>query len=149
MTGLLPFNRKSIYFPRASMGFDDFYNMLDDFFSDSVMPRSFIRDSFRIDIEDKEAEYLIEADLPGVRKEEIDLHADGETLCITVNRSEEDTKGDRNYMHRERHTSTTCRRIRLSGANMDDIQAKLENGVLSVLVPKTVKESGARKIEIQ
>ena len=50
MTGLVPFNRKNTNL--LSSGFEDFYNMLDDFFSDSWSPRrSLARDTFKINVQ--------------------------------------------------------------------------------------------------
>jgi len=70
MASLIPFNRKSANIARGgAAGFEDFYNMLDDFFSDGLSPaRSLLRDTFKIDIEDKAEEYRIEAEIPGVKK---------------------------------------------------------------------------------
>jgi len=109
--------------------------MLNDFFGDSLMSpgRSLLRDTFKIDIDETEQDYRVEAELPGVAKEEIDLNADDKSLCITVNRTEE---VKRNFIHRERRFISMSRRVRLAGANLDDIKAKLEDGVLTVTIPK-------------
>jgi len=150
MAGLIPFNRKSTGLTNAGAGFNDFYNMLDDFFSDGMMlNRSLARDTFKIDIEDKESEFLIEAELPGVKKEEVDLNVEGDYLCISVNRSEEVNKDGKNYIHRERRSSSMSRSIGLKGAKLDEIKAKLDNGVLSVSIPKDVKSGASRKIDIE
>ena len=149
MAGLIPFNRKNTGIANAGTGFD-FYNMIDDFFSDSLLPnRNLMRDTFKLDIEDKENEYLIEAELPGVKKEEVDLNVEGDYLCISVNRSEEVNKDGKNYLHRERRSSSMSRSINLKGARMDEIKAKLDNGVLSVSIPKDVKTNASRKIDIE
>jgi len=130
-------------------GFNDFYNMLDDFFSGSMSPtRSLTRDTFKIDIEDKEDAFVVEAELPGIQKDEIDLSFEEDMLSITVNRKEEVNKDEKNYIHRERRSTSMSRRIRLSGANLDDISAKLDEGVLSINIPKAVKPNTTRKIEI-
>ena len=67
MAGLVPFNRKITN--TLSNGFEDFYNMLDDFFTDNLPTRrSLDRDTFKIDVEEKEKEYQVKAELPGVKK---------------------------------------------------------------------------------
>ena len=150
MAALIPFNKKNNNLTRTDTGFDSFYNMLDDFFSDNFAPsRNLAKDTFKIDIEEKENEYLIEAELPGVKKEEIDLNIEEDTLCITVNRSEETNKDGKNYIHRERRVSSMSRRIRLADAKLDEIKAKLDNGVLAVTIPKDVKTNTSRKIDIE
>ena len=152
MAALVPFNRRNGNLTRTGtgVGFENFYNMLDDFFGDSAMPnRNLLRDTFKIDIEETEKEYLVEAELPGIKKEEIDLNIEEDTLSITVNRSEEANKEGKNYIHRERRISSMSRRIRLAEANLSEINAKLNDGVLTVTIPKAEKISTLRKIEIE
>ena len=154
MSGLIPFSnpfkRKNTSLAHTATGFEDFYNMLDDFFRDGMMPsRSLLRDTFKIDIEERESEYLIEAELPGIKKEDIHLNIEDESLCITVDHSEEVSNEGKNYIHRERRVSSMSRRVRLADAKLDEIKAKLEEGVLSVTVPKETKTSTLRKIDIE
>lgn len=150
MAGLIPFNRKNNSLTRTGTGFEDFYNMLDDFFSDGLLPgRSLVRDTFKIDIEESDTEYCVEAELPGIRKEDIDLGIEDDNLCISVNREEEFNKDGKNYIHRERRTSSMSRRIRLASAKLEDIKAKLEDGILTVKIPKDEKAATSRKIDIE
>ena len=151
MAGLIPFNWRNNNLPRTNTnaGFENFYNMLDDFFSDGMMPsRNLLRDTFKIDIEETEKEYLISAELPGIKKEEVDLGIDGDNLCISVNRAEETNNDGKNFIHRERRASSMSRRVRLAGVNLNGIKAKLEDGVLAVIVPKDDKTDSVRKINI-
>ena len=148
MSGFVPFNRKNNNLARVGTGFEDFYNMLDDFFSDGVLQgRNLLRDTFKIDILEKDTEYVVEAELPGFKKEEIDLNIEDENLCITVSRSEDANKGI-NYIHRERRAASMNRRVRLAGARLDQITAKLEDGVLVITIPKDIKTISTRKIDI-
>ena len=150
MAGLIPFNRRDNSLARVNTGFEDFYNMLDDFFSDNWMQgRSLVRDTFKIDIKETDTDYSIEAELPGVKKEEIDLGVEDDSLCISVNRTEEVNQDGKNYIHRERRSSSMSRRVRLVNAKLGEIKAKLEDGVLTVTVPKEEKVTGVRKIEIE
>ena len=97
MTGLVPFNRRNTSLARAGTDFENFYNMLDDFFTDGLAPnRNLLRDTFKIDIRENETDYIIEAEMPGVKKEEIDLSVEDENLCISVQRTEEETKEGEN-----------------------------------------------------
>jgi len=150
MSGLIPFNRKNNNLARSGTGFDDFYNMLDDFFSDGLMPgRSLLRDTFKIDIVEKDNEYLVEAELPGINKDEIDLNIDNDNLCISVNRSEEKNRDGKNFIHRERRAASMSRSIRLANAKLDEISAKLDNGILNITIPKAEKAITSRKIDIE
>ena len=150
MAGLVPFNRRNSSLARSGTDFEDFYNMLDDFFSDSwTSPgRSLLRDTFKIDIQETDSEYRIEAELPGIKKEEIDLGIEEDNLCISVNRNEEVNKDGTNYIHRERRSSSMSRRVRLVNAKLDETKAKLEEGILTVTIPKNEKANSSLKIDI-
>jgi HSP20 family protein len=152
MPGLIPFNRKNNSIARTSTGFEDFYNMLDDFFSDNLFSsssRSLGKDTFKIDIEETDTEYRIEAEMPGIKKDEINVGVEDDSLCITVNRTEETNKDGKNYIHRERRASSMSRRVRLANANLEEIKAKLEEGILTVSIPKETKANAPRKIDIE
>jgi HSP20 family protein len=150
MAGLVPFNRRNSNLTRTGTGFEDFYNMLDDFFSDNLLPdRSLLRDTFKIDIEETDTEYHIEAELPGVKKEEIDLGIEDDNLSIIVNRTETGNKDGKTYIHRERRSSSMGRRIRLANAKLSEVTAKLEEGVLTITIPKDEQAVSSRKIDIE
>jgi len=149
MVGMVPFNRRGSYLARPEVGFNDFYNMLDDFFTDSLRTgRNLQRDTFKIDIEDLGNEYRVDAEMPGVQKEEIDLNVEGEDLCIVLNRTETSNTEEKNYIHRERRVTSMSRRVRLADANLGAIKAKLDEGILSITIPKIEKISDSFKIAI-
>ncbi|MCL2861800.1 MAG: Hsp20/alpha crystallin family protein [Firmicutes bacterium] len=154
MAGLIPFNRRN-ELANSNSNLVNFYNLLDDFFSDSFMPaRTLMRDTFKIDIEELEKEYLVAAELPGIAKEEIDINVDDEYLTISVNHCTEKSNDNtveegKNYIHRERQMCSMSRHIRLAGAKLDGIKAKLDNGVLNITIPKDLKTAKSKKIDIQ
>ena len=154
MTRLIPFNRRNSNLINTA-GFNGFYNMLDDFFNDNLISspnQNLLSDTFKLDIEEKDNEYIIEAEVPGIKKEEIDLNIDGDNLCISLNRVEKtnsDGKDGKSYIYRERRSTSMSRRVRLQGAKLDEIKAKLDEGVLAVTIPKDVKTTASRKIDIE
>jgi HSP20 family protein len=148
MTGLVPFNRKNTGL--LNTGFEDFYNMLDDFFSDNWSPRrSLERDTFKINVQQNDSEYLVEAELPGVNKEEIDVDLNDGRLTVSVKREEKINEEKKNYIHRESRYASMSRSIYLADADSKGIKAKLENGLLSITVPRQEKAAKAAKIEIE
>lgn len=148
MTGLVPFNRKNTGL--LNTGFEDFYNMLDDFFSDNWSSRrSLEKDTFKINVQQNDNEYLIEAELPGVKKEEINIDMNDGRLNISVNREEKINEEKKNYIHRESRFSSMSRSIYLDDADSKGIKAKLDNGVLNITVPRQEKAIAAEKIEIE
>ena len=148
MAGLVPFNwRNNNLVP---LGFDDFHNMMDDFFSDRwASNRNLLKDSFKIDIRETEEDYLIEAEMPGISKDEININADAQNLCISVVQEEKANADSGNYIHRERRTSSATRRIHLANAELDQIRAKLEHGVLTISIPKRKMAKNTHRIEIE
>ncbi|MCE5201425.1 MAG: Hsp20/alpha crystallin family protein [Synergistaceae bacterium] len=139
MVGLVPFNRRSKDVA-ASTGFGDFYNVLDDFFSnDWPFRRSLANDTFKVDVQDNDNEYLIEAEMPGVDKKDINVALDEGKLLISVTRDEKTEEKNKNFIHRERRQVSMSRSIYLADAKNEGIKAKLENGLLRITVPKEEK----------
>ena len=147
MAGLVPFNKN---LSAGATGFEGFYNMLDDFFSDTWLPRrTLTRDTFKVDVQENEKEYLIEAELPGVKKEEVNLRLADRKLSIAVNREKNIEQETKNYIHKERRSTSVQRSIYLADAGAEGVKAKLEDGVLSISVPKEVKADPSVKINIE
>lgn len=148
MAGLIPFNRKDTNL--FDTGFGDVHNMLDDFFGGNWMPtRNFALDTFKVDVQEDEKSYTIEADMPGVKKEEIQLSFDRGRLAISVKREEKVDEEKKNYIHKERRVESMCRNLYLENASGDDIKAKLEEGVLRISVAKKADGAVDKKIEIE
>ncbi|MDR2648813.1 MAG: Hsp20/alpha crystallin family protein [Clostridiales bacterium] len=126
-------------------GFEDFYNVLDDFFT----PRSLERSTFKLDVQEDEKQYTIEAEMPGVKKDEISLNLEEGRLNISVKHEENTEDAQKNYLHRERRVSSMSRAIYLADAKADDIKAKLDDGVLTISVLKQDKRISSKSIEIE
>lgn len=148
MAGLVPFNRKNDGMRAGA--FDGFDRMLDDFFSDAwPFRRNLMADTFKIDVEDCEDHYEVEAELPGIEKGDVDLSIDQGRLTIRVAQSQEKEDKKKNYIHKERRYSAMSRSIYLADAIPDGIKAKLDNGVLCVQVPKQKTDRQGSSIEIE
>ncbi|AEG59126.1 Hsp20/alpha crystallin family protein [Desulforamulus ruminis] len=148
MAGLVPFNKRENSL--LSTGFEGFQNMLDDFFADAwPFTRSLAGDTFKIDVQENEKEYIVEAELPGVKKEEVDVSLNEGRLNITVSKKENVDKKYKNYIHRERRLSSMTRNIFLRDSDSEGIKAKLEEGLLTITVPKVVKPDNFVKITIE
>ena len=148
MAGLIPFNRKQN--DLMNIGFDDFSNMLDDFFTGSwPIRRSLAGDTFKIDIQDNDTEYTIEAELPGVKKEDVEITLNDGRLNLSVKKEEVSENKSKKYIHRERKYAQMSRSILLADADDEDIKAKLEEGVLTIQVPKKQHEDTSKRIMIE
>ncbi len=147
MAGLIPFNRKNSDSLNPSFTFE---NMLDDFFADSwPFKRSLMADTFKIDVQDNKAEYIVEAELPGAEKDDISIALNDGRLNISYNKTQDIEEKDKNYIHRERRTTSMSRNIMLADAAAEGIKAKLNNGVLSITVPKKTKTDNSVVIDIE
>ena len=149
MAGLVPFNRKNKEIS-TNTGFEDFYNVLDDFFSnDWPLRRTLTHDTFKVDVEDNGNEYLIEAEVPGIDKKDINVELNDGKLMISIVRDETNESKKRNFIHRERRYSSMSRSIYLEDAKPDGIRAKLENGLLKVEVPKEERPNKSVAIDVE
>jgi len=86
--------------------------------------------------EDKE-NYYVRAELPGVKGDEIDIQVTGNNLAISGERKIAAEKEGARYHRREREAGTFSRMIRLPDeVDTDKVEAKLENGILTIVVSK-------------
>jgi len=142
MAGLIPFNRRN-------QGVTNLGNMLDDFFSEAWLPgRNLLNDTFKVDVSETDDGYLIEAELPGTKKEEISLELNDGRLIIAVTKTEAKEDKKTNYIHRERRYEKAQRSVYLADADTDDIKAKLEDGILKIDVSKLKSKTSAKQIDI-
>jgi HSP20 family protein len=103
--------------------------------------------AFMPDLEVRETKdaFQICADLPGVREQDVEVNVSGNRLTISGKREEEQREeGDRFYAY-ERSYGSFSRSFTLpEGVNADQIEARLENGVLEVRIPKAVEQQSKR-----
>ena len=93
---------------------------------------------FSTDIRDEGAHYLLQADLPGFRKEDIHIDIDDDILTIKAEHTEsKDESGDKDsYIRRERYYGAYTRSFNVSEIDAEGIKAAYENGVLTLTMPK-------------
>ncbi|KAJ4797059.1 hypothetical protein LUZ62_048305 [Rhynchospora pubera] len=135
-----PFNHSLLSFPRSS--------------SSSSLSFPSDTSSFaaaRIDWKETPEAHVFKADLPGIKKEEVKVEVeDGNVLQISGERTRENEEKNDTWHRVERSSGKFLRRFRLpENAKMDQIKAAMENGVLTVTVPKEeVKKPEVKSIEI-
>lgn len=146
MAGLIPFNRRKNELSTSR----NLFNMMDDFFNDAwPLGRNLMNDTFKVDVKESDGAYTIEAEMPGIKKEEIKISLNDERLNICVQRGEEVNEEKDNYIHRERRYSSMQRAIYLADAFEEGIDAKLKDGVLKITIPKKAKPDTSKQIEIK
>ena len=150
MAGLVPFNRKRPLFPVSTGRFDDFFHMMDDFFNEnSPFNKGLVNQSFKVDVRESDNQYCVEAELPGVKKEEIRLDLEDGRLTIAVAREESTSEEKGNYIHRERRMGTMQRVLYLEDAMSEGIKAAFHDGVLEITVPRTTQPVKKTQIDIE
>jgi len=98
----------------------------------------------------KDGVFHLEAELPGVDTDKLDVRMDGNELIIHGERSSTQKNEDVHYLVQESRLSKFERRVTLpTGADIDKAHACYNNGLLEVTMPITKKEVSGRKIPIE
>lgn len=118
----------------------------DDFFRDFWnWPMSSY--GFKVDIKEDQDHYLLQAELPGMNKDNISLELDGDYLTIGVKSDESFSQEEEDrYIRRERRMVSCERQFFVGDVKPEDIQAQYRNGVLEVKIPKTDQTDSSRRI---
>jgi len=129
------------------------FDLFDDFFDDGFFPKK-QRNLMRTDIKEKKNEYVIDIDLPGFSKENINLSLKNGYLDVSAkveqnNDDEEESK----FVRRERFYGE-CSRSFYVGEDIteEDINAEFKNGILKIEIPKkeeVKKADETKQIEIK
>ena len=102
-----------------------------------------------MDVSETEKELKI-AELPGVKEQDIDVRLEDDLLLVRAEKKFERKKENENYHFMERSYGTFQRALRLPGpVDPDQVQARFENGVLTLTVPKSEQQERSRRIQIQ
>ena len=150
MFGIIPFKTNNSNNKGGYVGdlFDDFFNS--DFLAPVEMGINKEMNQFKTDIKETDKEYLISADLPGVEKKDISVNYKNKYLVISAKRNEEYDEKKDNYVRKEKSYGEFSRSFYFDNIEADKINAKFENGVLKVELPKEVeKEEKESSIEIK
>jgi len=104
-----------------------------------------------MDLIERDAHYELTAELPGIDSKDIDLQLSGDTLTVKAEKSQEKTEEKGDYRLQERSYGKIHRALSLpAGIDTDKVEAKFEDGVLKVTLPKSDEaEQKGRKIEVR
>ncbi|HSV80175.1 MAG TPA: Hsp20/alpha crystallin family protein [Ramlibacter sp.] len=130
---------------------ENFENAFRRFFSPAVFETDTPQLKMRIDVSEDANCYKVKADIPGVKKEDINIQVEGNLVRIEAEtRSEQETKGEgEKVLRSERYYGSIARSFSL-GQDVDatKVQAKYADGVLSLELPKKAPVD-TRRIAIQ
>ena len=130
---------------------DSFDSALRRFFSPATFENEQPQLKMRIDVAENERAYTVKADIPGVKKEDINVRVDGNVVSIDAQaKTEKETRGEGDKVLRsERHFGTISRSFSLAqDVDASRVQAKYADGVLTLDLPKAAP-ADSRRITIQ
>lgn len=144
MSTLIPYRyRNQLTRPETTSFMDDFFRPffgLDNFTS-----------TFSVDVKDEGDKYVLEADLPGVKREDVNVDVNDGVLTISAEwNTEKKDERRHGYVINERRSGRASRSFTLENVKENEISAEYKDGVLCLTMPKINEtEKVARRIEIQ
>jgi len=122
-------------------------NLFDDIWSGAQMPSA---PAFRVDISEDDKAFYIDAELPGLTKEQISLIIEDDMLTIKAERKQETDETKKDYHRVERMSGSFSRSFNLGEViDQNTIQADFENGILSIILPKAAPVKKTKEIVIR
>ena len=119
----------------------------DNFFDDFESPKKLDK-MMKCDIYEEDNNYVIEMDVPGFKKEDINMELDDGYLKISAEKkSDSEEKDGKKYVRRERHCYSKCeRQFYVGNIKDEDIKAKFKDGILKISVPKEEEKEETKKV---
>ena len=135
----------NLYHPLAEAAIDDLFR---GYFRPVRSERAAV--SIKFDVTEKDGSFVVNAEIPGVAKDDIQVSIEGNQVTISADvKRETETKDGARVLHSERHIGSAFRSFTLP-AELDEAAstAKYENGVLELTLAKKAAVAG-RKLTIQ
>jgi HSP20 family protein len=133
----------------------DMDKWFEDFFRrpfPSVMPRLVVEEmefSPAIDIYEEEHDVVVKAELPGMKKEDIDISLTEDSITVAGEKKAEHKVEKKNFYRYESSYSSFCRTMALpSDVQPEKVKAEFKNGVLEIRMPKT-EEAKKKGIKVK
>jgi len=142
---MVPYRR---YLSKPARPFESFFN--DPFFRNFFNgAEGMLTNSFRVDVRDTDDAYVIEAEMPGLKEEQIKLEVDDGMLTISSDFQSEVKQEDTGKLYCERRSGHMERSFNLENIDVENISAKYKDGILYVNLPKEKPvEKTARRIPV-
>ena len=137
MFGMIPFERSN----------DNFFDLFDNFERKFFGNSSASLPDFRTDIRDAGDRFILEAELPGFQKEDIDIQLSDNNLTISAEHKTESEEKDQkgNFVRRERTWGSYSRSFDVSDIDTTRIKAAYQNGILTLTLPKRTETAPSNR----
>ena len=118
----------------------------DSYFPEAAYWEEIDKYSMPVEISDKGHNYEVKAELPGVKKENLDIDIDKNYIVINAKKEEEKTENEKTYKKSEFRYGEFSRTVYFPDEiDVDKTEAKLEHGVLKIHAPKRYTEKDSKK----
>ena len=122
-----------------------FFDSLLDDYEDSRFKKS-----MKCDIFEKDGKYNVIMDIPGFKKEDINIECDNGVIKISCEKKEEENEeDDKKYIRKERVYEKSERSFNFGDIKEDEIEAEFTDGTLKLVIPKQEKVDTKKSIEIK
>lgn len=129
--------------------FSDFFG--GDFFNDDFFNRPVTKWIPAVNVKENGVSFIVEMSAPGYNKEDFKVELQDDVLSIEAKKEEEKSDENERYTRKEFRTTSFARSFRLpKSVKSDGIDAKYENGILKLVVPKReeAKTIGPKQVKI-
>lgn len=142
--GLMPYPFGRRHLARV---FEDFLN--EDWAN--MLPVPFGSRDVRVDIRETDSDIVLEAELPGVKREDIEITLDENRLTLKANTAAETEEKSESFIRKERRSGSLVRSFLLPAeVKEEEVKARFENGLLELRLPKKEPDKASkRKIDIE
>lgn len=111
--------------------------------------RSTSRSATNLDLADEGEAFVVTVDVPGYDGDDLEIRLSGDTLSIRGERERTAERDDDTYLRREREVTSFSRQVSLpEPVDADEVDATVNNGILTIRLPKVSVDEGSREIEI-
>lgn len=141
MFDLIPFHKRNRGLLNTEDFFSDFFNSFNNLANNNLS-------QFKADIKETDKKYVIQAELPGIDKDNIKIDLTNDYLTISASNDEIVEEEKENYIRKERRSGKFQRCFYVKNIKQDEINANYNNGILEIKLPKTIGENNKRRIQI-
>ena len=118
----------------------------DSYFPEAAYWEEMDKFSMPVEMSDKGKDYEVKAELPGVKKEDLDIDIDKNYIVINAKKEEEKTEDEKSYKKSEFRYGEFSRTVYFpEEIDIDKTEAKLEHGILKIHAPKMYVQKEAKK----
>ncbi len=118
----------------------------DSYFPEAAYWEEVEKYSMPVEIEDKGKNYIVKAELPGIKKEDLDIDLDKNHITINAKKEEKQEEENKSYKKSEFKYGEFSRTVYFQEeVDTENTEAKMENGILEITIPKLIKEKDSKK----